>query len=157
MKVNALFTFSLIAACVLVGLGVQSAAATTVPELAMGPAATNCASVTEIPQSECEALVALYNGANGPGWTNKSGWLVTNKPCSWFGIECVVGHVTKINLNSDQLSGAIPPQLGNLANLQWLVLGYNQLSGVIPPQLGNLASLQLANLMDNQLSGVIPP
>jgi hypothetical protein len=31
--------------------------------------------VTEIPKTECEALVALYDSTNGPGWTNHSGCL----------------------------------------------------------------------------------
>jgi hypothetical protein len=35
----------------------------------------SCASVTEIPEAECEALVALYISTNGPGWSNNSGWL----------------------------------------------------------------------------------
>ena len=29
---------------------------------------TSCADVTEIPQSECEALVALYNSTDGDNW-----------------------------------------------------------------------------------------
>jgi hypothetical protein len=37
--------------------------------------AFTCASVTELPQSECEALVALYNSTNGPNWTQMTiGW-----------------------------------------------------------------------------------
>ncbi len=28
----------------------------------------SCADVSEIPQVECEALVALYNSTNGDGW-----------------------------------------------------------------------------------------
>lgn len=35
----------------------------------------SCADVTEIPQSECEALVALYNSTNGPGWAKSDRWL----------------------------------------------------------------------------------
>ncbi len=113
----------------------------------------NCANVTEIPQSECEALVALYTNTNGPGWTNKSGWLQTNTPCSWYGITCVGGHVSRIELSSNQLSGSIPNF--NLPNLQYLYLPYNQLSGPIP-NFNLLSKLQYFELYSNQLSGPIP-
>jgi hypothetical protein len=43
-------------------------------------AQTNCADVTEIPQSECEALVALYTSTNGTEWTNNTGWNTTSTP-----------------------------------------------------------------------------
>ncbi len=46
----------------------------------------SCTSVTEIPQIECEALVALYNSTNGPGWTDHSNWLVTSTPSNWYGM-----------------------------------------------------------------------
>jgi len=39
--------------------------------------------------------------------------------------------------------------------LQWLVLDGNQLTS-LPPELGNLANLQSLQLIDNQLSGFIP-
>jgi len=31
------------------------------------PRAFSCTAVTEIPQAECDALAALYNGTNGQG------------------------------------------------------------------------------------------
>ncbi len=60
-------------------------------------------------------------------------------------------------LHSNQLSGSIPAELGNLSSLQWLDLGSNQLRGGIPPELGNLSSLENLFLDRNQLSGSIPP
>lgn len=57
----------------------------------------------------------------------------------------------------EELTGTIPPELGNLANLQWLRISYAELSGVIPSELGNLANLQRLHIEGTQLSGTIPP
>jgi hypothetical protein len=51
--------------------------------------------------------------------------------------------------------GTIPPELGNLTNLQDLGLGDNQLTA-IPPELGNLTNLQYFSLGDNQLTAIPP-
>jgi hypothetical protein len=56
------------------------------------PAAFDCSAVSEIPLIECQALEALYNSTNGDGWTDRSGWLTTNTPCSWRGVTCNTGH-----------------------------------------------------------------
>ncbi len=117
----------------------------------------DCANVTQIPQSECEALVALYNSTNGPNWTTNTGWLATNMPCSWYGVTCASGHITQLQLYTNQLSGAIPSELGNLTALRSLFLGGNRLSGALPPQIGNLTALQFFDLGGNQLSSPIPP
>ena len=127
------------------------------PTAPASPVLFDCTGVSEIPQAECQALVALYNGTDGANWRDKSGWLTTNTPCSWYGVSCASGHVTQLNLSSNQLSGGIPPELGNLASLQGLYLYNNQLSGSIPPQLGNLTNLQRLDLFNNQLSSSIPP
>ncbi len=52
----------------------------SIPVQAQGPATFDCAAVTEIPQSECEALVAFYISTDGDNWINHSGWLQTNTP-----------------------------------------------------------------------------
>ena len=103
------------------------------------------------------ALEALYNAANGPNWTNNSDWLSDRPLGEWHGVSTDAnGRVTSLDLIDNQLSGTIPPQLGNLANLTHLNLNSNQLSGEIPSQLGNLSNLTLLYLWDNQLSGEIP-
>lgn len=115
-----------------------------------------CTAVTDIPPSECQALVALYNQTNGAGWTSNSGWLVSSTPCSWSGITCTDSHIMALMLPQNQLSGTVPSQLGNLPYLQALSLEYNQLSGSIPSQLGTLTNLQELHLDRNQFSGAIP-
>ncbi len=135
----------------------------------------------EIPQAEYDALVALYNSTNGNGWVNNDNWLTTNPPSTWYGVTVQNGHVAYLTLNSNQLSGSIPPELSTLAylvrlelndnqltgsiplelttmdNLDWLYLNKNQLSGNIPPELGNMTKLERLTLNNNQLTGSIPP
>jgi hypothetical protein len=82
------------------------------PVAAMGQLqAFDCASVTEIPQGECEALVALYNSTSGPNWFVNTGWLQTTTPCSWYGVSCTAGHVSRLRLVGNSLNGLIPAQL----------------------------------------------
>ena len=116
----------------------------------------DCATVTDVPQSECEALVALYESTNGAGWTDNTNWLTTTTVGDWKGVTVSGGHVTKISLGWNQLTGNIPIELGQLSNLEWLFLYNNQLSGNIPSQLGQLNAIQYFSLAQNQISGTIP-
>ncbi|MFO7537706.1 MAG: hypothetical protein R6X32_06560 [Chloroflexota bacterium] len=145
----------------------------------------SCQDVTEIPVSECEALIAYYNSTNGEAWSfypppPGSEWVTNNQPCSWYGVDYILGHVTgldlsptfmegtippelgnlpylvNLSLHSPDLYGPLPPELGNLTSLQTLTLAHNNLSGLIPAQLGNLTLLQTLNLSFNQLNGPLP-
>jgi len=70
-----------------------------------------CDSISQIPQAECEALVALYNSTGGPNWGSRDGWLTSNEPCQWYGVTCaefgsppdVITHVVTLDLNENQL------------------------------------------------------
>ena len=105
-----------------------------------------------------DALVALYNATNGPGWKNNENWLSEAPLDQWYGVftDCD-GTLTHLVLRSNQLAGPIPPELGNLSNLTELVFLYNELTGPIPPELGNLSNLKSLDLRNNQLTGPIPP
>ena len=68
-----------------------------------------------------------------------------------------LANLENLDLYNNQLTGTIPPELGNLANLEGLYLYNNQLTGTIPPELGNIANLYSLRLHENQLTGSIPP
>ena len=115
-----------------------------------------------------EVLEALYHATGGPDWINRTNWLSDAPLSEWFGVVTDgSGRVTRLTLPGNQLSGAIPPDLGRLTQLQSLNLAQrwdstsqkrisNQLSGVIPPELAGLTQLQRLSLGGNQLSGAIP-
>ena len=118
----------------------------------------SCADQANIPKIECQALVTLYNETGGSDWKNSSGWLSDTTPCTWFGVMCNGGSVTELKLRDNNLSGPIPPELGDLRRLDILDLYNNLIDGPIPPELGNLVSLTSLDLSYNKLlSGSIPP
>ena len=102
-------------------------------------------------------LVALYNATDGANWTNNTNWLSDRPIREWHGVTSDAGgRVNGLLLGGNQLSGDIPAELGNLANLEFLHLHSNQLGGAIPAELGNLANLEELLLSTNQLTGEIP-
>ena len=118
---------------------------------------SGCATQSSIPESECAALVALYNMTAGDQWTQRTGWLTDPNPCAWYRVTCSAGSVTDLNLDGNRLSGSIPVELASLTELTRLVLSSNELSGSLPPELGNLTNLARLWISGNQLSGSLPP
>ena len=119
----------------------------------------DCITVTDIPASECSVLVALYNNTNGSGWFNagqgwSNNWELTSTVCSWYGVICLSGYVSQLNLGFTRLTGMLP-NLNGLSHLTILNLENNYLSGSIPIPNG-LTNLLDLNLRINQLSGSIP-
>jgi gliding motility-associated-like protein len=60
-----------------------------------------------------------------------------------------------LRLSMNQLTGTIPPSLGNLTQLVYLILSNNFLKGTIPMELGRLSKLSHLDLSYNQLTGTI--
>ena len=85
------------------------------------------------PETDREVLVALYNATDGPNWKNNDRWLTDFPIGEWKGVATDDnGRVTILSLGPNQMSGEIPPELGNLASLTVLELNGNQLSGYVP-------------------------
>ena len=68
------------------------------------------------------ALVALFEATNGPNWRNNTNWLSDEPIGEWFGVTTDDNDVVEIDLSYNNLSGEIPPELGNLTKLQVLDL-----------------------------------
>ena len=107
--------------------------------------------------TEKNALLALYNSTGGQSWTNNDNWC-TEKPLSeWYGVFLNAdGYIERITLNSNNLTGELPEEIGNLRYIKNIDLSWNQLSGNIPESLINLKELKFLMLMKNQLTGGIP-
>ena len=111
---------------------------------------------TGVPQIQCEALMALYDGTDGPNWDDNTGWDTASAVNTWNGVTVTGGQVGNLDLSGNQLTGTIPTELGNLTALLRLFLNSNSLSGSIPTELGNLTNLTVLYLYNNQLTGTIP-
>ncbi|TKY45181.1 Receptor protein 12 [Spatholobus suberectus] len=64
--------------------------------------------------------------------------------------------VRMIDLSSNKLSGAIPPEISKLSALRFLNLSRNHLSGEIPKDMGKMKLLESLDLSLNHISGEIP-
>ena len=77
------------------------------------------------------------------------------------GLPAAIGSLSKLeSLKADygfSENWTMPPELGNLNNLQTLTLSSAYVEGPIPPQLGNLSALQTLDLSANgAMTGSIP-
>ena len=108
--------------------------------------------------SDRDILEIFYDATGGTNWTHQDNWLTDAPLRNWHGVDVGgEGRVSGLKLDSNNLSGRIPPELGNLTELTRLELWTNHLTGRIPPGLGNLAELKKLTLGYNDLTGPIPP
>ncbi|XP_042952936.1 receptor like protein 21-like isoform X6 [Carya illinoinensis] len=76
------------------------------------------------------------------------------RPSSYKG--SILGYMSGLDFSCNNLTGGIPPTLGQIASLHALNLSYNQLTGKIPITFSKLAQLESLDLSHNNLSGEIP-
>ena len=102
-------------------------------------------------------MIALYNSTNGREWANNDNWLTDRPLYDWFGLTVNIdGRVTEIDLSTNWLDGSLPPELGDLDQLQRLIIMGTGLSGAIPREFGQLTQLEYLLLNGNDLTGPIP-
>ena len=88
---------------------------------------------TDVPQTETNALMNFFYATDGPNWTNNTGWGIDPVVENWFGITVVNGHVTGLDLTTNEktLSGPGAPFLVALSELTRLNLQGTGVTGDI--------------------------
>ena len=130
-----------------------------------GDGQTRTASVTvrvvgsqQTARTQRDVLMALYKSTGGPDWYDSRNWGTSRPLGEWHGITVDGGgRVTDLDLVGNDLTGPIPPEIGDLTRLRRLQLKHNGLTGRIPPEMGNLKLLMDLDLSSNGLTGRIPP
>ncbi|CAL5389033.1 unnamed protein product [Camellia sinensis] len=111
---------------------------------------------------EVAALQAIHGKLQDP-LKNLRNW-AKKDPCTsnWTGVICNVDssdgylHVQELRLLNKNLSGILPPELGQLPHMEILDFMWNDISGSIPKEIGNITSLHHLLLSGNQISGPLP-
>ena len=113
---------------------------------------------------DCEVLLSVRDRLGGHVELN---WSESAPMEEWEGItlggspsrvrSLILPYPDRMGIVRDRLTGTVPPELGEIAELRTLVLSRNYLNGSIPPELGSLTKLWFLDLSENYLSGSIPP
>ncbi|XP_010528022.1 PREDICTED: protein NSP-INTERACTING KINASE 2 [Tarenaya hassleriana] len=106
---------------------------------------------------EVLALMGIKNSLVDPHEVLKNWDETAVDPCSWNMVSCSPdGLVITLGAPSQNLSGTLAPSIGNLTNLQTVLLQNNYISGHIPSEIGRLVKLKTLDLSSNNFTGQIP-
>ncbi|KAL7141196.1 hypothetical protein ABFS83_08G037100 [Erythranthe nasuta] len=107
---------------------------------------------------EVEALMGIKGGLRDPHGVLDNWDRDAVDPCSWTMVTCSSNNlVIGLGTPSQNLSGTLSPSIGNLTNLQIILLQNNNITGPIPGEVGKLLKLQTLDLSNNFFTGNIPP
>ncbi len=110
------------------------------------------------PTADREVLRKLYDAMGGERWFDTGNWFTDAPLREWHGVDAdTQGRVVGLDLSHNGLVGAIPPDIVGLGALASLSLSGSDLSrGPIPPELGELTNLEFLDLAGILVSGKIP-
>ena len=118
---------------------------------------------TEIPAIvQRYSLAVLYYALVPDGETSEkslsqSNYLSSTHECEWSVVMCSSPKtVTSLLLADKLLTGPLPAEMANLANLSFLDFSINALSGNIPTSIEKLTKLEYLSLAFTSFSGIIP-
>ncbi|XVE71978.1 hypothetical protein DITRI_Ditri11bG0001500 [Diplodiscus trichospermus] len=106
---------------------------------------------------EVQALMAIKDALHDPHGVLDNWDADAVDPCSWAMVTCSPQSlVIGLGTPSQNLSGTLSPSIGNLTNLQIVLLQNNNITGPIPSELGKISKIQTLDLSDNSFTGEIP-
>lgn len=104
-------------------------------------------------ETDRTALIALYNTTDGQNWSRP--WDLNADHKTWGGISVNSDDcVDEISLSNNNLTGEIPPEIGNLTELIWFRAQKNNLTGEIPAEIKNLTLIERIDLSSNNITGI---
>ncbi|TYH24987.1 hypothetical protein ES288_A03G133500v1 [Gossypium darwinii] len=107
--------------------------------------------------SEVIALMGIKSFLVDPNGVLENWDEASPDPCTWSMVTCSAdGQVIGLGAPSQGLSGVLAPSIGNLTNIQTVLLQDNNISGNIPSEIGKLSKLQNLDLSNNNFCGQIP-
>ncbi|KAK1268249.1 Protein NSP-INTERACTING KINASE 1 [Acorus gramineus] len=106
---------------------------------------------------EVEALMGIKASLKDPHGVLENWDRDSVDPCSWTMVTCSPENlVIGLGTPSQNLSGTLSPSVGNLTNLQIVLLQNNNITGPIPQELGKLSNLRTLDLSNNLFNGGVP-
>ncbi|KAK4346712.1 hypothetical protein RND71_033051 [Anisodus tanguticus] len=104
-----------------------------------------------------QALLALKTAITDDPQLTLASWNLSTSHCTWNGVTCDrYRHVTSLDISGFNLTGTLPPEVGNLRFLQNLSVAVNQFTGPIPVELSFIPNLRYLNLSNNIFGSEFP-
>ncbi|KAL3640368.1 hypothetical protein CASFOL_015336 [Castilleja foliolosa] len=109
------------------------------------------AAVRPNPMSEYKALISIRSAISDDPQSTLKSWNATTHYCTWAGVKCDPSgrHVTALDISGLGLTGTLSTDVGHLRFLVNFSAAANSLSGPIPPQIADIATIQYLNLSNN--------
>ena len=107
---------------------------------------------------EYEALRKIYEQLGGLSWKESTNWGTNQALGAWSGVKIdSLGFITELQLDDNNLTGSLPAEIGAFRRLERLDLDLNSgITGAIPPEIGDMESAVWLKLSSTGLSGPVP-
>lgn len=105
-----------------------------------------------------KVLLKIKQDFNNP--YHLASWDPTTDCCYWYIVKCdrKTNRINQFHLFTANISGQIPPSIGDLPYLEYLTIHkITNLTGSIPPSITKLTNLKYLTISWTNISGPIPP